>query len=139
MVAGHSSCRVALYTDNVLEFAVNDEPFFGGDFYGFRRAPLIVDLRPGTNKFELRLVRDVRSMGGLKMSSMSVRLSVQLCTTVLKVVEESAVLPDVINTKLASPYASVIIRNETKDWIKVINVQSRDVSVSNYFTFKPDH
>ena len=127
-VAAPSACRVAVFTDNVLEFAVNDKPSFGGDFYGFRRAPLIMDLVPGKNKIDLRLIRDVRSMGGMGSPSVSVRLGVQLCTAVLKIVEKSAVLPDVINAKLASPCASVLVRNETKNWIQVVAVRSRKVS-----------
>jgi hypothetical protein len=138
-VAGRSSRRVALYTDSVLEFAVNDEPFFGGDFYGFRRAPLVVDLLPGKNKIDLRLIRDVRSMGGSGLPSISVGLGVQLCTTLLKVVEKSAVLPDVINAKLASPYASAVIRNESKGWIELVAVQRRNVSALTPSMFQPDY
>lgn len=138
-VTGHFSCRVALYTDHVLEFAVNDEPSFGGDFYGFRRAPLIVDLVPGKNKIELRLIRDVRSMGGVGPPSIPVRLGAQLCTAVLKVVEESAVLPDVINTKLITPYGSIIVRNETKEWIKLVAIRCRTVSTTILSISKADY
>lgn len=127
-LAAPSACRVAMFTDNVLEFAVNDKPLFGGDLYGFRRAPVVLDLVPGANKIDIRLIRDVRSMGGMERPSISIGLGVQLCTTVLKIVEKSAVLPDVINAKLASPYASVLLRNETKDWIQVTAVRSGNVS-----------
>lgn len=127
-VAGHSASRVVLYTDSVLEFWINGKPFFGGDFYSFRRAPLVLDLAPGANQIDLRLLRDVRSMGGVGCPSISLRLSVQLCSAALKVVENSAVLPDVINGKLVSPYASIIARNETGEWITVVGIDRKRVS-----------
>jgi hypothetical protein len=134
-VAGHTSCKVALYADNILELAVNDEPFFGGDFYAFHRAPLVLNLAAGENKIDLRLVRDVRSMGGLGDPSITVRLSVQPCTAALNVVGESAMLPDVISGKLASPYASVIVRNETEEWMNVLAAKCLKVSAFNPFMF----
>lgn len=131
-VVGKSSCSVALYTDKVLELSVNDKPSFGGDFYGFRRAPLICRLAPGENKIDLRLIRDVRSMNAVGSPSIPVQLALERCTTPINVVEKSAVLPDVINGNLASPYASVILRNESEDWINVVGVYSDNVSS---FTF----
>jgi predicted esterase len=127
-VSGQSSCRVAISADNILEFAINDKPFFGGNFYGFGPAPLILDLSPGENKIDLRLIRDVRAMGAGEGPSISVRLSAQICMDFVKVVENSALVPDVVNGKLASPYGSVIVRNECDNWISVIGIQTRNVS-----------
>jgi predicted esterase len=124
------SCKIILHTDNVLELAVNGKAHFGGDFYGFHRAPLILELAPGRNKIDIRLIRDVRSMGGLGSPSVPVRLTVQRCTALLNVVEKSVLLPDVINGKLTTPYASVILCNETESPIAVVDVQSRNVSAS---------
>lgn len=42
--------KVVLYTDHVIEFWVDDRPTFGGDFYAFRNAPLILHLSPGEHK-----------------------------------------------------------------------------------------
>jgi hypothetical protein len=131
IVGGDSSCNVILHADNVLELSVNNKAHFGGDFYGFRRAPLILKLAPGENKIDLRLVRDVRSMGGLGSPSISVRLTVQRCTTLLNIVKKSVLLPDVINGKLTTPYASVILCNATDSWINVVDVQSCNVSASS--------
>lgn len=126
-VTGHSSHKVAFYAEHVLELAVNDSPIFGGDVYGFRRAPMILDLVPGKNKIDLRLVRDVRAMGGIRSPSIFVRLSFELCDRVLNVVEKSVILPDVINGKLTSPYASVILCNAAEDWASIIAVRSYNV------------
>lgn len=138
-VVGGSTCRVAFYTDSVLEFALNDKPSFGGDVYGFRRAPLISNLAPGENKVDLRLIRDVRSMGGIGSPSMCARLSVQRCQAVLNVVAQSAVLPDVVDGKLTSPYASIVVRNETENWITILGIQSRSVSASTLFMLTSSH
>lgn len=132
-----ASCKVAFYTDNVLELAVNNKPLFGGDVYGFRRAPLILKLASGENKIDLRLFRDVRTMGGVGSPSISVRLTVQRCNAVLHVVKKSVVLPDVINGKLTSPYASVIICNETEDRINVVAIRSCNVSASPLLMLAP--
>ena len=137
-VAGHSSCTIALYTDNVLEFAVNDKPFFGGDLYGFRRAPLVLELAPGGNKIDLRLIRDVRLMGGEGSPSICVRLSAQLCTAVLNVVKNSLVLPDVVNGRLTSPYASVTLCNETEGWVDIVATQCREVCPTPPLVFTPN-
>jgi predicted esterase len=124
------SCKIILHTDNVLELSVNGKVLFGGDFYGFRRAPLVLELAPGRNKIDIRLIRDVRSMGGLGSPSIPVRLAVQRCTALLFVVERSVLLPDVIHGKLTTPYASVVLCNATESSICVVAVQSRNVSAS---------
>jgi predicted esterase len=129
-VSGRSSCRVKLYTDNVLELAVNCEPHFGGDFYGFRRAPLILNLRPGENKIDLRLIRDVRSMGGVGSPSIPIRLDVKRCTAIIDVDVESAIFPDIVDGRLVSPLASVIVRNQAEAWIDIIDVRICDPSTA---------
>ena len=128
-VIGHSSHKVAFYAEHVLELAVNDSPIFGGDVYGFRRAPMILDLVPGKNKIDLRLIRDVRAMGGIGSPSVFVRLRFERCDRVLNVVEKSTILPDAINGKLTSPYASVILFNAAEDWISIVAVRSHNVRV----------
>jgi hypothetical protein len=134
-VMGHDSCRVAFYSDNILELAVNDQPFFGGDFYGFRRAPVVLNLTPGDNRIDLRLILDVRDMGGVGEPSISVRLSVQLCSEILNVVEKSAVAPDLVNGKLTSSYASIIVRNESDDWVQITSIQNCIVSICAFVVF----
>lgn len=129
-VAGKSPYRVILYADNVLELAVNDEVFFGGDVYGFRRAPIILNLAPGDNKIDLRLIRDVRAKGGIGRPDMSIRLCALRSAAVLTAIESSVVLPDVIDGKLSSPYASVILSNESEEWIQVVAVQTLPVGLS---------
>ncbi len=138
-VIGHSSHKVAFYAEHVLELAVNDSPIFGGDIYGFRRAPMILDLAPGKNKIDLRLIRDVRAMGGVGSPSVFVRLSLGRCDTILNAVEKSMILPDVINGKLTSPYASIILCNAAEGWVNIVAVQSHNVCVPPPSLYQPSY
>lgn len=36
--------------DHVIEFWIDDQSYFGGDLYAFRKAPLVLDLSPGEHK-----------------------------------------------------------------------------------------
>lgn len=130
IVTGKNSCRISLHTDNVLELAVNDKSFFGGDFYCFRRAPLILTLSPGENRITIRLIRDVRAMGGVGNPSVSVRLNVQHCTSTLKIVLKSSIIPDLVGGNFVTSYASVIVRNESEDWLHLLSLKSLPVSIA---------
>jgi hypothetical protein len=123
--------RVSLFTEGILEMAVNDESTFGGDFYGFGRVPAQLNLFLGENKIVLRLIRDVRAMGGVGSPLISVRLKAQRSgPSNLQVVEDSVILPDVVNGKLASSYGSVIVRNEMiNSWVYVTGLESKSVSI----------
>lgn len=117
-VSGGLRRKIILYTDNILEIWLNDVRVFGGDFYAFRRAPLVATLSPGKNVIEVRLIREIRSMGGTD-SSITVTLEAQLATNTLRILEHSAILPDLVNGKLPSAFASVTIRNEGEAWIEI--------------------
>lgn len=123
-----SSQVIALYTDNVLEFWVDDQPYFGGDFYAFRRAPLVLRLDPGSHKVDVRLIRDVRVMGGVGDPSIRIKLEAQKSEGGLIVTGEP-LLPDLVEGKLASHVASVCVRNEELEWIEVLGIISVTVSI----------
>jgi hypothetical protein len=127
-VSGPLPRRIILYTDNVLEIWLNDLRVFGGDFYAFRRAPLVATLSPGRNVIDVRLVREIRSMGGLD-SSVTVTLEAQVATNTLRVLENTAVLPDLIDGKLPSAFASVTVRNEGGSWIEMCDCDSTQVPI----------
>lgn len=117
-----------IYTDNVLEFWVDDQPYFGGDFYAFRRAPLVLCLDPGSHKVDVRLIRDVRAMGGVGDPSIRIKLEAQKSEGGLIVTGEP-LLPDLVAGKLASHLASVSVRNEELEWIEVQDIKSVNVSI----------
>lgn len=130
-VAGDKGRTLILYTDQVLEFWVDDERHFGGDFYGFRRAPLVLHLEPGEHDMDIRVVREVRAMGGVGEPTVSIVLEAEISEGGLKAVDGSLLLPDLVEGKLASSLGSITIRNEDKDWIEVKGLHS--VNVCIYF------
>lgn len=119
---------VLLYTDNVLEFWFDDKLYFGGDYYGFQRAPVVLHLQPGTYRIDLRLVRDVRVMGS-GSPTLSIMLKAVRSDNSLKVMQEKALLPDVVDGKLASSWASVPVRNDSHDWVEITGIKGINVSV----------
>jgi len=129
VVEGNTPRSVVLYTENVLEFWVDSEPFFGGDLYAYRRAPLVLELKPGNHKIDFRLIRDVRIMGGVGEPNISISLEAQISTRRLTVICEQLLVPDMIGSKLASDLASVPVRNDSKDWIEIKCIISMDVCI----------
>ena len=81
--------RVSLYTDGILELWVNGQHYWGGDFYTFRRAPIVTSLKPGSNQIDCRLIHDVRAMGGTEPPTISILLEARIATESLYVDEGS--------------------------------------------------
>jgi hypothetical protein len=104
---------VHLHCPGVLEVIVNGRRHFGGDFYSFRRAPIVFRVLPGEHvlhQIDVRLIRDVRAMGG-NDANIDVQLEVQAVKTDVELVQDSLLISDIVNGKLASDLGSVIIRN----------------------------
>ncbi|KAL8806998.1 MAG: hypothetical protein Q9182_000979 [Xanthomendoza sp. 2 TL-2023] len=127
-VDGDMKRTVILYTDQVLEFWVDDEYYFGGDFYAYRRAPLVLHLDPGEHRIDLRITRDVRAMGGVGEPTVSIGLEAEISDGGLRALEKSMLLPDMVEGKLVSPLGSVNLRNEENYWIDVSSVESVDIT-----------
>ena len=126
--AGESSQMIVIYTDNVLEFWVDDQPYFVGDFYAFRRAPLVLRLDPGSHQVDVRFIRDVRAMGGVGNPNIRIKLEAQKSSGGLAVTGEP-LLPDLFAGKLASHLASVSVRSEEFELIDVVDIQSLNVGI----------
>ncbi|KAF2840269.1 hypothetical protein M501DRAFT_1002585 [Patellaria atrata CBS 101060] len=124
-VSGTETTSLILYTDQILEFWLDGEPYFGGDFYTYRKAPPVLHLEPGTHRIDIRLVRDVRAMGGIGEPTINVVLEMRLCTNALERTRESILISDNVNGRLVSPYASLSLRNShPESAIKITRVQS---------------
>lgn len=126
-VGGNQQKTVVLYTERVLEFWIDDEHHFGGDFYGYRRAPLVLHLDPGKHQIDIRIVRDVRAMGGVGEPTVSIGLQAEVSEGGLKLVEGSILLPDMVEGRLVSSLGSVNLRNEGHRWIDVLSLESVNV------------
>ena len=123
IVNGDRKKTIVLYTDEILEYWLDNELHFGGDFYTFRRAPLVIDLEPGSHKLDLRLIREVRSMGGIGKPGIDVRVAAQVSSEVLHVQVDQILLPELSNGKLTSKYASIPVRNEGQSWIYIKSLE----------------
>jgi hypothetical protein len=143
VVGGDATQTVALYTNSILEYAVDGVRTFGGDFYSFQKAPLVLHLEPGKHVIDLRLVRDVRAMGGVGSPTVDANLEVRIVPGVvtiasgearvdpsdLKVSGSQLLVADVVDGRLASPYGTVTVRNNGKDWIEVFAITDAGASV----------
>lgn len=128
-VGGNSAQTVVLYTDSLLEFWVDNKSYYGGDFYSYQRAPVVLHLHPGVHRIDLRIVRDNRAMGGIGDPKVHIRLDAQRSKVGLAVIEDQLLVPDMVGMKLASHLASVPVRNEEQEWIDVLSVESKDVRI----------
>jgi predicted esterase len=113
---------IFLYTDHVLEYAIDGTRHFGGDFYAFRKAPLVLHLTPGRHVIDLRLVRDVRAMGGVGAPTIDVDLELEAVNSTLELGSDRIMISDVVNGRIASPLGSVTVRNNGKHWIQIVGI-----------------
>ncbi|KAL8943787.1 MAG: hypothetical protein Q9211_000870 [Gyalolechia sp. 1 TL-2023] len=128
-VGGDRERTVVLYTDQVLEFWLDDEHHFGGDFYAYRKAPLVLHLEPGEHIIDVRIVRDVRAMGAVGEPTVNIDLEAEISESGLKAVDGSLLLPDMVAGRLASSLGSISVRNQDRNWIEVVGLQSVNVRI----------
>ncbi|KAJ4502437.1 hypothetical protein HRR90_007850 [Exophiala dermatitidis] len=114
--------RVVLQPKNVLELWINDDHVFGGDFYGFQRAPVVVDLRPGSNDISIRLTGDIRSMGGISPPVFRATLSTHVVSAPLGILNHSLVIPDVVSGRFCTHVGSITVSNHANSWVEVRHV-----------------
>ncbi|EEH02955.1 conserved hypothetical protein [Histoplasma capsulatum G186AR] len=136
--SGGNTATVSMFTDGLLEVWVDGQPYFGGDFYTYRRAPVLLKLVPGPHVVDLRLVRDVRALGGVGEPRIRAVVEVQLMQPSLSsdstdagevvpgldVDEDSVLVAEVVEGKLASSLASVIVRNVRDEWADITDIDS---------------
>jgi hypothetical protein len=128
-VGGGERRAVELWVEGVLEMRVDRKTLWGGDFFVLRRAPVVLWLEPGPHVVEIRLVRDLRSMGGVDaVPAVDVALEVREVESVLAVRHGSVLVSDVVDGRLASPYATVSVTNVGVEWIQIADVVCSDVS-----------
>ena len=123
-IASNSTQSIILYTDNVLEFWIDDEHYFGGDYYAYRRAPLVLHLNPGSHNIDIRLIRDVRVLGGTGEPKISITLKAESSNGNLALMGQNALIPDITNGVLASPFASVPVCNQGQNHIDILDIMT---------------
>lgn len=129
---------IILHVWNVGEFWVDDTQYFGGDFYGYRRAPVVLRLAPGKHKFDVRVTHDIRDFGGGMPPRIAFEVEAKVSPGGLIVVPEGAVMSDLVEGRIVGKWVSVPLRNDAVNWIEVLEVVSVDVCkplVNHVFSF----
>ena len=121
-ISSNSTQSIALYTDNILEFWVDDDHYFGGDYYAYRRVPLVLHLNPGNHRIDIRLIRDVRVMGGTGDPKTLIKLKAESSDSSLALMGHKALIPDITNGVLASPFASLPVCNQGQTPIDILDI-----------------
>lgn len=125
--ARHDQTTISLHVWNVGEFWVDNTQYFGGDFYGYRRAPVVLQLAPGRHKFDVRVTHDIRNFGGGMPPRIVFEVEARVSLGGLIVVPEGAVVSDLVEGRIAGKWASVPLRNDAGNWIKLLEILSADV------------
>lgn len=119
---------VSISMPGLLEIWVDKKPYFGGDFYSFRKAPLFLALEPGTHVLDVRLVRDVRSSRGSNGPLVTGILEINQVIERLVIDPRNLLTGEVVNGRLISSLASVNIQNPIPAWVEVISIETVAVS-----------
>ncbi|KAL1306419.1 hypothetical protein AAFC00_005122 [Neodothiora populina] len=127
-VSGDAPRTLVFYSPGLLEFYVDGVHHFGGDYYAYGKVPLVLHLEPGDHIIDLRLIRDVRSMGGIGDPTIDVSMSAELSDGKLVICPDSVLLPDMVNGRLAGNLGSVTVRNDGLEDAFVDGVSVNDTS-----------
>lgn len=120
------SRTVLLNLENILEFWLDGKLYFGGDYYGDARAPQVFKLEPGHHRMDIRLIRDVRSMGSGGSCDISFRILASVVEYDLVFLPQSSVFPDFVNSKPAGSYCSIALLNTTEHCCRVQDIEILD-------------
>lgn len=120
---------IALFTSGLLEFLVDGKRHFGGDFYNYRRAPLILHLSQGQHTLDLRLIRDVRALGATGEPVIKVDVEAEERQNPLSIDPGSLLVSDITEGKLGNSWASINVQNNLAKWIEIVSLSSPDVSI----------
>lgn len=123
---------LTLYTPRVLEFWIDGVNYFGGDFYAYNRTAVTLRLASGKHRVDVRLIRDVRSMGGVERPAMAIdfalekSLAGQLRPALTS--KTGFLISDIIDFEegliLASPWASIVLRNDGEQDVYIVAVDA---------------
>ena len=69
-------------------------------------------------------------MGGVGEPEVSIKLMAECSHGGLAVLAQKLLISDVVSGALASPFASVPVRNEGTEWIEILDITTKDVSTA---------
>lgn len=76
-------------------------------------------------------------MGGIGLPNVSIKLKAEISNGTLAMVEQKLLVSDIVDGTLASPFASIPVRNETRGWVDILEIQSLNVRSRAIHSFKP--
>lgn len=124
---------ISIHFTGVLEFRINNHSYFGGDFYGLHKVPVIVELPAGESTIDVRLTRDVRAMGGTGKSTILADMTLQSELRQVHFLKHTVVSPEIYNGSLSSIYFGVVLQNSLSSGIVVTacdsNIESGDLEI----------
>ncbi|KAL5047941.1 hypothetical protein BDW71DRAFT_205894 [Aspergillus fruticulosus] len=126
---GPNHQAVAIFTDGILELFIDGQRHFGGDFYSYRRAPLILYIAPGEHLVELRLLRDVRALGGQGDPMINVVVETEIRRSMLTIDERSLLIPESTGWKFGSTWASINVQNNAAKWVEILSIYCPNFSL----------
>ncbi|KAK6534290.1 hypothetical protein TWF281_005618 [Arthrobotrys megalospora] len=126
-----ADCSLILHTKQLQEIWIDGEHYFGGDVYGYGKAPIIVHLGTEAKRHivDVRAVNDIRMFGGRKPPRIDIELAFKCLCDNLSIVEEASVFPDIVSGKSAGRYASIGVRNNGESPLDILEIQSHDEPV----------
>lgn len=120
---------IALYMSGLLEFLVDGKRHFGGDFYSYRRAPVILHLSQGQHTLDIRLTRDVRALGAADEPIIGVDVEAEERQMSLSIDSGSLLVSDITQGRLGNGWASIDVQNNLAEWVEIVSLSSPDVSL----------
>ncbi|KAK4907464.1 hypothetical protein LTR66_017640, partial [Elasticomyces elasticus] len=100
--------KVEVWPSSILEYEINGKRIFGGDYYSFGRAS---QLQPGENIVNIRLIRDVRAMGGMEIPLIEASMRINTVEDELKVMKNSIIAPEIYDGRIAGLLIGLTLRN----------------------------
>ena len=123
MVHGESETSILLDIENVLEFWVDSDHYFGGDYYAYCRAPIVLRLDPGAHVLNVRLVRDVRLFGAQSTPDLSINFVARVLGEHLYLNSAKCVMPDTVKGRPVGDGLSISLTNTSFGRIDVHSVE----------------
>ncbi|CAG8568986.1 1077_t:CDS:10 [Cetraspora pellucida] len=126
---------VLVQCQNIGDFYVDDRRLFG-DVYGYKNSWHVLYLRSGMHVINVRLVNEIRIFGGQVPSNIRFQCFVrklELHQIGAMVLDNTIIVPDLVDGFLAGNFASVAILNtQEKSWITVskVNVINSNVNMT---------
>ncbi|KAF3941239.1 hypothetical protein ABW19_dt0207500 [Dactylella cylindrospora] len=126
-----SRCSLIIHTKQAQEIWIDNVHYFGGDVYGYQKAPIVLPLSDKTQQriINLRAFNDIRMFGGRKPPRIDIDLVFDVTCETLAFEASASVFPDIIDEKLAGEYASIVVRNDGEFPLDILGIKPEEDSV----------